>query len=204
MTLMRRPGLPLPLLLVLILAVASVMVLPATRMLEAAPRAALVLNGEEFGSGDVLVFSIANMGGSELSLGQAYEIEYLFEGEWKAANWLVKGGWYDVLLTVPPGETFTQSLELFPVYEGTYRLSKEIGRELRGEWEVLTAEFRVEEGTPWEKIPEVPPLPESYWLDLITFCEAEDPSMTRREVASCLGCWLGCSGSPWLRPILRP
>ncbi|MFQ5870782.1 MAG: immunoglobulin-like domain-containing protein [Candidatus Geothermarchaeales archaeon] len=130
------------------------------------------MNKGEFRSGDILVFGVLNEGDSPLVFGVDYEIEYLFEGEWKQATWLLPSVWVDILLGVSPGNSYNQSVELFPVYEGTYRISKEVwDQDIRtGVSEALSAEFQVVEETPEEEIPEIPLLPDWFLHELLQLC----------------------------------
>lgn len=138
-------------------------------------QAFLSLNSKEFSSGDTLIITVHNnepkINGRHIEFGQYYTIEHLREGEWKEAAWLYPWVWLDILYTLRPGESFNQSVELFPVREGSYRVSKDVkGHETT----TLMETFEVVEGTPEEEIPEAE-LPVEFWEELEEFCNSDLP-----------------------------
>lgn len=136
-------------------------------------RTSLSLNKKEFSSGDTLIITIHNPpNGIDIAFGQPYIIEYFHEGEWIDATWLYPGVWLTILYRIGPGESFNQSVELFPVKEGLYRVSKEIAG--LNELVNLTETFRVVRGTPEDEIPKAG-LPEEFWRELGNFCNNPTP-----------------------------
>jgi len=149
----------------------------------------LSLNKKEFLSGDTLILTIHNNEppvGRTIEFGQPYTIEYLQEGEWIEAKWLYPSVWLDIAYILMPGKSFDQSIGLFPVKEGTYRISKKVYAEgenpLVNEGVTLMETFKVIRGTPEKEIPKAE-LPEEFWEELEDYCTKELPEgVTKRDV----------------------
>jgi len=106
--------------------------------------ATLSLNKKEFLSGEILELIIHNEGPTTLFFGLYYTIEYLEEdGEWKEASWLYPSVWLGIGISLPPGKSYPQSIELFPVIAGTYRVSKEVSADGTDISTTLTETFTV-------------------------------------------------------------
>jgi len=114
--------------------------------------ATMSLNKKEFLSGEILELIIHNEGPTTLFFGLYYTIEYLSEvGEWKEAFWLPPRVWF-VGFSLPPGKSYPQSIELFPVIAGTYRVSKEVSADGTYISTTLAETFTVIQGTPEMRI----------------------------------------------------
>ena len=110
--------------------------------------AKLSLNKREFRSGETLELTIHNEGPTIISFGLYYTIEYLGEdGEWRPATWLQPSVWYDIMICLRPGESYTQSIELFPAPAGSYRISKDVDAQGTNISKTLTETFTVAEAT---------------------------------------------------------
>jgi len=155
-------------------------------------QASISLNKKEFSSGDTLTLTIHNneplLIGRKIVFGQDYTIEYLQEGKWIEAKWLYPGIWQDIAHALMPGESFDQSIELFPVKKGTYRISKKVyaeGEDLLMNMEEtvnLAETFKVIKGTPEEEIPKAE-LSQEFWEELEDYCTKELPEgVTKRDV----------------------
>jgi len=111
--------------------------------------AELSLNKKEFRSGETLELTIVNEGPTTLFFGMYYTVEYLGgDGLWRQASWLYPNAWYDIGYSLQPGKAYNQSIELFSVLAGTYRISKEVSAEGTNISRTLTESFTVIEGTP--------------------------------------------------------
>ncbi|MFO7967956.1 MAG: immunoglobulin-like domain-containing protein [Archaeoglobaceae archaeon] len=121
----------------------------------------LTLNKENYSSGDELLLTIKNneplLVGRTIQFGQYYTIEYSLNDTWRECSWLYPPVWEDIGYELPPWGPFIdfkQSIELFPVKEGKYRVSKEI-RVKGSETSITLSEtFEVVNGTPEHEIPE--------------------------------------------------
>ena len=143
--------------------------------------ATLSLNKKEFMSREILELIIRNEGSTTLFFGLYYTIEYLGDdGKWREAPWLYSGIWYDIGISLQPGKLYVQSIELFPVLAGTYRISKEVSAEGTDISTTLTETFTVIQGTPKEELPRAR-FPEEIWNELRKFCEENVPDDLKKE-----------------------
>jgi len=111
--------------------------------------AELSLNKKEFRSVETLELTILNEGPTTLFFGVDYTAEYLGDdGVWREASWLYPNAWISIGISLQPGKAYNQSIELFPVLAGTYRISKEVSAEGTNISRTLTESFTVIEGTP--------------------------------------------------------
>lgn len=107
-------------------------------------KATLSLNKKEFRSGETLELKIRNKGLNFLLFGLPYTIEYFDENwGWMEVPWLYPEWWLAVEIGLPPFSSYTQSIELFPVFSGTYRISKEVNAEGTNLSTTLTETFTV-------------------------------------------------------------
>lgn len=146
--------------------------------------ATISLNKEEFTSSDNLVYTICNEGPTHLSFGTEYNIQYLHEGRWMLAKWVMPSVWAPVGVELRPWENYSHTVELFPVYAGTYRVIVDNVKALRTDLSTtLIATFKVKEATPLEEIPRAS-LPEDFWEELQEFCRENIPeNWGKKDVA---------------------
>ena len=175
--------------LIVLAIVAIIFVVPIMEKIIGKESFTLSLNKKEFSSGDTLILTIHNseplLIGRTIEFGQPYTIEYLQEGKWVEAKWLYPGVWQDIGYELRPWgllASFDQSIKLFPVKEGTYRITKRLFVSGENIPINLTETFKVTKGTPEEEIPKAELL-EEFWEELNDYCTKELPEdVSKREI----------------------
>ncbi|MFO7966533.1 MAG: Ig-like domain-containing protein [Archaeoglobaceae archaeon] len=136
--------------------------------MELGKRVFMTLNKKEFSSGDTLKLTIHNhqppLLGDEVTFGRKYVVEYWDDDGWRKVKWLSPGFWKLNEWVVKPYDSFTQSIELYPVREGKYRITKKVNDGMN-----LSQTFEVVNGTPRDEAPRAS-LPPQFWRELYNYC----------------------------------